>query len=230
MKIKTLFVGIKGKIKKTFGRSVYRLNKDKQDLDIYWQKGMGDILETWGIGNTWHEIQLLMVNCTGPVLDVACGTGKVISLLEKNRNIDVFGCDISDYLIDRAIKNGISCDKLTVCDATKTEYSNEQFNYSYSIGSLEHFTIDGIDAFIKEMHRITKYKSMHMLPVSRSNKNEGWMKTMQCFHNNSVEWWHEFFKKYYSDVKIYDSIWEDKISVGKWFVCTKGMCNDNSNN
>jgi ubiquinone/menaquinone biosynthesis C-methylase UbiE len=198
MKLMTLFVGIRCKIKKFFfGKTAHILNSNKQDLGIYWQKEMGDILENWGVGNTWHEIQLLMVNCNGRVLDVACGTGRVITMLEKNKNIDMFGCDISDYLIDRAISNGISCDKLTVCDATKTGYSDEQFNYSYSIGSLEHFTIDGIDEFVKEMHRITKYKSIHMVPVSRSNINEGWLKTMQSYHNNSVEWWYEYFKRYY---------------------------------
>jgi ubiquinone/menaquinone biosynthesis C-methylase UbiE len=162
-----------------------------------------------------------MVNSLGPVLDIACGTGKNIEILKKFPHIEVFGCDISDYLIQRAVDRGISPDRLKVCDATNLPYSADQFNYAYSIGSIEHFTEEGIVAFVRECHRVTKHSSFHMLPVSRSGQNEGWMKTVQSFHNNSVEWWLEKFKSSYKDVYVLDSKWEDSISVGKWFVCIK---------
>ena len=32
----------------------------KQDLDVYWTDEMAQILETWGIGHVWNEIQFLM--------------------------------------------------------------------------------------------------------------------------------------------------------------------------
>ena len=59
------------------------------------------------------------------------------------------------------------------------------------------------------------------MPVSKSNKNEGWIKTFQTFHNNSVEWWEEKFKKEFDYVEIIDSSWNDFISIGKWFLCYK---------
>ena len=168
---------------------------------------------------------MLLLNCSGKVLDIACGTGVTIELLSKYNNLEVYGCDISDFLIDKAIERGIDKKYLQVCDATKMDiYENDFFDYSYSIGSLEHFTEDGILKFILETHRITKNISFHMLPVSRSEKNEGWIKTLQSFHNNTVEWWQEKFKLKYSKFDIINSGWKDNISIGKWFVCFKNNC------
>jgi len=60
-----------------------------------------------------------------------------------------------------------------------------------------------------------------MMPVSRSGDDEGWMTTLQSFHNNSVAWWVERFRTVYPTVHVFDSAWHDRISVGKWFVCMK---------
>ena len=70
--------------------------------------------------------------------------GKVIEILQKFPKIDIYGCDISDFLIKKAIIRGIDKNKLIVCDATKMKYEDNFFDFSYSIGSLEHFTESGI--------------------------------------------------------------------------------------
>ncbi len=193
----------------------------KQDLDVYWDPKMAALLETWGIGNAWNEIQLLLANVHGKVIDIACGTGKVMTMLDAYPSLEVHGFDISDFLIQKALDRGIPAARLKISDATKTDYANDAFDYGYSIGSLEHFTEDGIVKFAAEAHRITRYASFHQMPTSRSGRNEGWMKTLQSFHNNSVAWWVERFKTAYSTVHVLDSAWNDKISVGKWFVCVK---------
>ncbi|CAN5672873.1 hypothetical protein BH11MYX1_BH11MYX1_00710 [soil metagenome] len=193
----------------------------QQDLDVYWDPKMAALLETWGLGNAWNEIQLLLANVHGSVIDIACGTGKVMTLLDAYPSLEVHGFDISDFLIQKALDRGIPRERLRIADATKTDYADNQFDYGYSIGSLEHFTEDGIAKFAAETHRITRYASFHQMPTSRSRKNEGWMKTLQSFHNNSPEWWVEKFRTAYSTVHVLDSTWNDKISVGKWFVCVK---------
>lgn len=93
----------------------------------------------------------------------------------------MYGCDISDVLIQKAVDRGISKARLKVCDATNTGYENDFFDYSYSIGSLEHFTEDKLGQFVSEAYRITKHTSFHQMPVSRSGKNEGWVKRIQSF-------------------------------------------------
>lgn len=196
---------------------------DRQKLDVYWNPKMADALESWGAGTTWSELEYLMINCSGKVLDIACGTGKTIQMLSRHQNINVYGCDISDFLIQRAIDRGIDRSKLTVCDATKTDYENDFFNYSYSIGSLEHFTEDGIQDFLEEAYRITKYSSFHMIPISRLDINEGWIDKFQSYFNNSTDWWVKKFRASYDTVIVIDSSWQDRISVGKWFICIKNI-------
>ena len=68
-----------------------------QSLDIYYDSKMASILEKWGERNAWIEIQHLLYDKKGKILDVACGTGKVIEILNKISIKDVYGCDISDY-------------------------------------------------------------------------------------------------------------------------------------
>ena len=203
--------------------SSINLQVDHQDLDIYWNDQMAQILETWGEGNVWSEIQFLMANCSGKVLDIACGTGKTMEIISKFPNIEVYGIDISDLLISKALERGISQPYLKIGDATSTGYVSNFFRYSYSIGSLEHFTNKGILEFIAESYRITEIASFHQIPVSRSNKDEGWVKRLQSYHNNSVDWWLKHFHLSYSNVCVLDSKWEDDISIGKWFVCYKNM-------
>lgn len=192
---------------------------DGQDLGLYWDEDMAKLLDTWGEGNSWREIEFLMANCNGSALDIACGTGKVIEMLGDNPQLEVHGCDISDLLIGKAIARGIPEHRLRVCDATQLPYANGEFDYSYSIGSLEHFTLDGIEKFVAEAARVTRVGSFHMMPVSRSGRDEGWLKTYQTFHNSSPAWWVAYFEKHFKRVKLLDSHWNDRISVGKWFLC-----------
>jgi len=192
-----------------------------QDLDVYWNADMAMMLETWGEGNVWSEIQFLMVNCEGRVLDIACGTGKTMEVISKFPALDVYGCDISDFLISKARERGIRSDHLVVCDATATDYPDNYFDYAYSIGSLEHFTEDGILKFISECYRITRKSSFHMIPVSRSGKDEGWIKRDQSYYNNSLNWWLNKYRTVYPNVYVLNSTWEDVISGGQWFICLK---------
>ena len=191
-----------------------------QDLDVYWDPAMAAILETWGEGNVWNEIQLIMSGRTGTCLDIACGTGKTMEVLKNNASLDIWGCDISDRLIDDAIQRGLNPERLHVGDASKLPYIDGQFDYSYSIGSIEHFTEDGIVAMLKESRRVTKHMAFHTHPVSRNGKDNGWIKMIQSYFNNSPEWWLTKYKAAFETVTVLDSKWEDERSVGKWFVCS----------
>jgi radical SAM protein with 4Fe4S-binding SPASM domain len=193
----------------------------EQNLTPYWDSNFIESLETWGEGNAWHEIKFIASGCHGKILDIACGTGKVMELLKIFPQLDLYGCDISDMLISKAVQRGLPENRLVVTDATRMDYSDNFFDFSYSIGSLEHFTEEGIEQCIAECYRVTMKSSFHLVPVSKSGLNEGWMTTTQSFHNNQVDWWLNKFKSVYQDVVVLDSLWQDDISDGKWFVCIK---------
>jgi len=190
-------------------------------LDLYWDDEYAKTLDTWGEGNTWHEIPFLIANCSGNVLDIACGTGITMEKLAFIPQVTLYGCDISDLLIQKAIDRGLPPERLKVLDATSTDYADNFFNHAYSIGSLEHFTEEGLRLAIAECHRVTRFSAFHLMPVSRSGRDEGWLKTIQSFHNNSTDWWLRMLRTSYESVYTIDSLWQDEISVGKWFICEK---------
>jgi ubiquinone/menaquinone biosynthesis C-methylase UbiE len=192
----------------------------EQNLAVYWDAAMEDMLETWGEGNVWSEIQLAMAGRTGRVLDIACGTGKTMEVLAGEAGLELWGCDISDRLISRAVRRGISAERLHVGDATRLPFDDAFFDYSYSIGSIEHFTEGGIASMLAECRRVTRKVAFHTHPVSKSGKDEGWITTVQSYFNNSPEWWVEKYGKAFSNVRVLNSLWCDERSEGKWFVCS----------
>jgi ubiquinone/menaquinone biosynthesis C-methylase UbiE len=197
------------------------LHPHSQDLDVYWDPEMERILETWGEGNVWDEIQLLLAGRRGRVLDIACGTGKTMQILAAHPGLELHGCDISDKLLERAVARGLLRERLHVGDATRLPYPDDHFDYAYSIGSLEHFTEEGIGRLLAECHRVTRYIAFHQHPISRSGSDEGWIKTMQSYFNNGVDWWLPRYRAVYADVRVLPSRWEDTRSFGRWFVCVK---------
>jgi ubiquinone/menaquinone biosynthesis C-methylase UbiE len=197
-----------------------RSDPTKQDLDVYWDPAMAQVLETWGEGNVWNEIALIMAGRKGRVLDIACGTGKALQILSDNPELELWGCDISDLLIERAVQRGLAPERLHVGDATKLPYPDGHFDYSYSIGSIEHFTEGGIAAMLAESRRVTRRMAFHTHPVSRNGHDEGWITTVQSYFNNSVEWWLSKYRASFATVKVLESSWNDHLSVGKWFMCS----------
>ena len=190
-----------------------------QSVEIYSDDHFADVLDNWGEGTVWPEIQMLMRGRSGKVLDLACGTGRTRSFVCQEEGLEWYGCDISDVLLARARARGISPERLERMDATKMSYEDESFDFLYSIGSLEHFTEDGIRRTIGECRRVCKGPSFHMVPVSRSGLDEGGMKLAQSGWNNSVNWWSAMFEaEYGSNVVSMTSRWSDRVSVGRWFV------------
>ena len=194
-------------------------SSSSQDLDVYWDPSMADELEVWGEGNAWTDIQLLMAGRTGKVLDIACGTGKVMEILGTSKELELHGCDISDLLISRAHKRKISPERISVQDATKMNYADGSFDFAYSIGSLEHFTEDGIMKFFAESFRVVKGPAFHMVPMSIRDLDEGWITTSQSYFNNSTSWWRAKCLSIYPSVRFLPSTWRDDISLGVWMMC-----------
>lgn len=194
----------------------------RQDTAIYFDPQFAELLETWATDSCWLEIRLLLAGRRGKVLDLACGTGRTWDFLRSEEGLEYFGCDISAPLIDRAIARGIAPGHLKVADATRLDYRDGQFDFLFSIGSLEHFSVDGLRSAIAECRRVCRGPSLHQVPVSRTGFDEGWITPYQSYWNNSERWWREQFAAAYGpDVWTMTSRWDDRQSVGRWFLCGK---------
>ena len=202
---------------------------DRQDTQIYFDPAFAEVLETWAVKNAWREIQVLLANRSGKVLDVACGTGRTADFLKQFEGLEYYGCDISSMLIDRAVERGISRERLRVLDATKLDYAGGEFDFLFSIGSLEHFTVDGLRATLAECRRVCRGLNFHMVPVSSSGFDEGWITPYQSYWNNSQRWWTRIFEERFGyNVWAMSSKWKDDHSRGMWFICgpEEGFVND----
>src|SRR5258707_4147107 len=198
---------------------------DRQDTEIYFDPAFAEVLETWAVKNAWREIQVLLSERTGKVLDVACGTGRTHDFLKRFKQLEYHGCDISSMLIERAVERGISRESLRVLDATKLNYTDGEFDFLFSIGSLEHFTLDGLRSTLAECRRVCRGINCHMIPVSLSGLNEGWITPYQSYWNNSQRWWQRLFEETFGcNVWAMSSKWEDLQSRGVWFVCGAEDC------
>jgi len=184
--------------------------------EIYSNAQFADLLENWGRDHVWLEIQALLAFANGRVLDIACGSGNAMVELRKTSQLTAYGCDFSDLFIKRAHAKSIN--RLALSDATKLPFRDKAFDYSYSIGSLEHFSEAGIDLFLSEALRVTSKGSFHQIPVSRT-ENHGWITPHQHYFNNRLDWWMPKFKKAFREVHVLPSGWEDDNSLGKWFIC-----------
>ena len=213
---------VRYKISSRLSKKNIRANPENQSLKVYLGKesNISLDLDNWGKDNVWIEIEYFLANKSGKVLDMCCGSGGTIRALQKLKNIDIHGFDISEELIKVGINSGISQNKMLVLDATNTNYQDKEFDFSYSIGSLEHFTIEGIEDFLKETKRITKSISFHQIPIAKDENFEGWLDLDQSYYNMKEDWWLVKFKKYYDNVHIIKSFWNDPISNGRWFVCS----------
>lgn len=209
---------------KGFYRAVTSILRDhggsSQAIDIYFDPKFADLLETWAVDSAWREIAFLLAKREGKVLDLACGTGRAQDFLANFPRLEYYGCDISAPLIERAKARGIRSERLRVTDATSLDYDSGEFDYLFSIGSLEHFTQDGLDKTIAECRRVCRGISFHQVPVSISGFNEGWITPYQSYWNNSEAWWrNRFAQSYGPDVWVMSSRWSDAQSRGAWFIC-----------
>ena len=110
--------------------SKVKSNPETQQLEVYWEGDFKNYLAFWGEGTVWKEIEYLLCVAKGKVVDMCCGIGSTMQRLEKYPDLEIYGFDISEFLIEEGIKNGIGADKLKVADATNTKYDDNFFNFS----------------------------------------------------------------------------------------------------
>jgi ubiquinone/menaquinone biosynthesis C-methylase UbiE len=212
---------------KPYLRGVYRVatkhrraqQGEAQALEIYNDAAFAELLENWGNDTVWQEVQVLLGGRHGKVLDLACGTGRAHDFLKRMSGLEYHGCDISEFLIGKAIERGIPRERLLVGDATRLTYEDNAFDYVFSIGSLEHFTVEGIGQTLRECERVCRGFTFHQIPVSRSYMDEGWIVDGQSFWSNSKGWWMDQFKAVFGDnVWTMTSGWNNPTMLGLWFI------------
>lgn len=86
------------------------------------------------------------------VLDVGCGTGRLIQYLTK-AEFEVAGCDIAKAAVKtaRSLNPGL---KIVQASATKLPFDNNSFDFVCAISLIEHLTAAEVDLFLSETRRV----------------------------------------------------------------------------
>jgi ubiquinone/menaquinone biosynthesis C-methylase UbiE len=109
------------------------------------------------------------------VLDVACGTGRMLPEVFSNKNeIEYVGLDTSESMTNilkqKAKEMGVEKKvKIVVGDATKIPFEDNSFDLVYSFHLLWHIPQEEQEKIIKEMLRVTKPNGMIIFDVLNKN-------------------------------------------------------------
>lgn len=104
---------------------------------------------------TYHWILSKLLGDNKTVLDVGCGDGEVVAILNKNKSYDVTGIDLFEPFLRKAKKTG-AYKKLLVGDIRDLKFNDKSFDVVLSSQVVEHLKKKESLGMIKEMERIAK--------------------------------------------------------------------------
>lgn len=130
------------------------------------------------------------------ILDIGCGKGFMIkdflTLLPKAR---IEGIDISDYAIEHAHPD--VKDYVSIADATKLPYVNNQFDLVISINTIHNLDRNGCIKALQEIERVGKGNSFVMVDGWQNESErvalESWVLTAKTMMSKSD--WISLFKE-----------------------------------
>ena len=88
------------------------------------------------------------------VIDIGCGDGHLIHVLERNGFRDVVGVEYSLNRLEYARRCHVSRARLVNCDALHLPFRDRAFDAAIAVGVIEH--VADQEQFIAELSRITK--------------------------------------------------------------------------
>lgn len=117
------------------------------------------------------------------VLDVACGTGRMLpEVFDSKKNIEYYGLDSSIEMTKELKKKAKAMKKrahITIGDAAKMPFKDGTFDLSYSFHLLWHIEEEEQKKVLKEMIRVTKPGGFIVFDIL--NKDFIWEKTKGLF-------------------------------------------------
>jgi len=152
--------------------------KDRDHLDLH----LAESIKILASGHKFKKI-----------LDVGCGTGKLVSFLNKN-GFQAKGCDKFPKAVSIAQKNN-NKNSIIKAPATNLPFSNRSFDLITSISAIEHLTPRETKQFLQETHRILKHKGLVFIVTPNFNspfrylRGKNWFAYKDPTHIN-------FFTKY----------------------------------
>lgn len=114
------------------------LEKNKKFFDniaYRYDKSFGN----WIIKTQKKSLDIINIKNNSRVLDVGCGTGSLLALLEKSgKRLELHGIDISKKMINIARKK-VKRSNLRLMSVDRMSFKNNYFNYIISVDAFHHY-------------------------------------------------------------------------------------------
>jgi SAM-dependent methyltransferase len=153
------------------------------------------------LANIYRALCIRIFLSPRKVLDVGCGTGRMIYLL-RQLGVDARGIDISHYAISRA---GVETQPfISHGDITKLPFPDKSFDLVTTFDVLEHIPTDKLEKAISECNRVSRTYIMHKLYAIENT----WIRKLHGSDLSHVsvygcDWWRDFWKTHnYKKVNI----------------------------
>jgi ubiquinone/menaquinone biosynthesis C-methylase UbiE len=148
---------------------------EKTKYEVIWQKGSYRSASAEPFGLYLKDI------VKGKCLDIGCGDGTTMNLLNKDRHIHCYGVDITTDQLESKVR-------IYTAPAWDMPFSKDSFDFTFSTDVLEHLPPEKIAQTIYEISRITSMKTIHQIATFPMR---GEHLTVQ-----PIEWWQEQFEKF----------------------------------
>jgi ubiquinone/menaquinone biosynthesis C-methylase UbiE len=119
----------------------------------------------------------------GMVLEIGCGKGISLDILNKERGICCVGSDI----VINGYKGGAG---VTEAPAWDLPYAKDSFDYTFSTDVLEHIPTNMIGPTLREINRVTRNKTFHQIATFHMG--------IEHLTVESIEWWEKLFSYHMS--------------------------------
>ena len=112
------------------------------------------------IEGRWEKVAIMMAKHYGlksgdKILDVGCGKGFLLfDFLKVVPGLEIYGVDVSKYAIENG-KEEIR-DRLHIGNATNLPWSDDEFDFVYSINTLHNLHNYDLSKALKEIERVGK--------------------------------------------------------------------------
>ena len=130
------------------------IQKNKNFFNIVAKHYDNYFLKDWFIKALKKTINTLNITENSRILDIGCGTGNLLYLLEReNKNLELYGIDISEKMLNIA-KNKLKNSKLSIQSAEDIDFKDDSFDFVFSTEAFHHYS--NYNQIMKNIYRILK--------------------------------------------------------------------------
>lgn len=146
------------------------------------------------LSNIYRALSIKLFLHPKRVLDVGCGTGRMVFLLRR-LGIDAHGLEISKYVISRA---GSTTQKvITHGDILHLPFEDDSFDLVTTFDVLEHIPTSEIPQAVSECNRVSRHRVLHKIYTVENS----WIKNVHGSDLSHISvygrrWWEKLFKEH----------------------------------